>query len=127
MLSQFSNKLLGLGLDIEFCKDKIKSYSTSITLQDFDNDCLKFERFLKFCDYIEISPSQLFDNYYRFVSSNYGKALVQYRVENNLSQKQCAKILKISPVDIGLFENGLKYPTRKQYLKLRDELKYYVE
>ena len=123
MLSQFSDKLLGLGLDIEFCKDKIKSFSTSITLQEFDNDCLNFETFFKFCEFIEVSPSQLCDNYYRFVSSNYGRALVQYRVENNLSQKQCAKVLKISPVDIGLFEKGLKYPTRRQYLKLKHELK----
>ena len=123
MLSQFSDKLLELGLDIEFAKDMIKAFSYSLKLQDFDDECLKFERFLEFCEFIKVLPSQLYDEYYFFIFTDYGRALMQYREENNLTQKKCAKILKISPADIGFFENGLKNPTRTQYLKLKETLK----
>ena len=123
MLSQFSVKLFELGLDIEVSKDKIKLFTTSLTLQDFDNNYLRIDKFIKFCEFLEVSHLQLCDEYYRFILSSYGKDLVKFRQENHLSQKQCAKFLKISPTDIGLFEKGLKYPTRNQYLKLKGELK----
>ena len=128
MLSQFSYKLLELGLDIVFAKDMIKAFSYSLTFQDFDNKCLKFERFLEFCEFIKVLPSQLCDDkYYGFVLSSYGKTLVKFRQENNLTQKKCAKILKISPVDIGLFEKRLKHPTREQYLKIKEVLTQYAK
>jgi len=123
MLSQFSDKLLELGLDIEVTKDKIKNFSNPLTLQDFDSECLKPERFLELCKFLEVSPLKLYDEYYSLIFSNYGRALLKFREKNNLTQKNCAKILKISPVDIGLFEKGLKYPTRAQSLKLKEPLK----
>lgn len=123
MLYQFSDKLLELGMDIEAFKSKIKDFSTSLTSQDFDNECLSPERFLEFCEFLEVSPRELHDKYYSFVFSHFERALMQFREENTLTQKQFGKILKISPVDIGLFEKGLKYPTRDQYLKLKEALK----
>ena len=123
MLSQFSTKLFELGLDIEVTKDKIKVFSNSLILHDFDNRCLRFDKFIKFCEFIEVSHLQLCDEYYRFLLSSYGKALVKFRQENKLTQKKCAKILKMSPVDICFFERSLKYPTRAQYLKLKEILK----
>jgi hypothetical protein len=123
MLSQFSSKLLKLGLDVEVSKNKIKDFSASLTLQDFDIECLAPERFFGFCEFLEVSPRRLYDKYYSFVFSPYGRALMQYRGERNLTQKQFAKILKISPVDLGLFEKSLKHPTRHQYLKLKEVIK----
>ena len=114
MLSQFSTKLFELGLDIEVTKDKIKVFSNSLILHDFDNRCLRFDKFIKFCEFIEVSHLQLCDEYYRFLLSSYGKDLVKFRQENKLTQKKCAKILKMSPVDICFFERSLKYPTRAQ-------------
>jgi len=127
ILSQFSGKLLGLGFDIEVAKEKIKTFSNSLTLQDFDNKCLKFKNFLGFCEFLEVSPLKLCDKYYSFISSPYGRTLLEFRQENNLTQKKCAKVLKISPVDIGFFEKGLTYPTRRQYLKLKEALKKYAK
>jgi hypothetical protein len=123
LLSQFSPKLLKLGLDEEVSKSKIKSFSAYLTLQDFDIECLVPERFLGFCEFIEVSPRRLYDKYYSFVFSPYGKELIQFRGELNLTQKQFAKMLRISPVDLGLFEKRLKYPTRHQYLKLKEVLR----
>lgn len=127
MLSQFSGKLLELGLDTVFAKDMVKAFSTSLKLQDFDDECLKFERFLEFCEFIQVSTTQLYDEYYRFIFTDYGSALVQFRNKNNLTQKKCAKILKISPAYIGLFEKRLKHPTRKQYLKIKEALTHYAK
>lgn len=127
MLSQFSVKLLELGLNIEFAKDMIKAFSYSLTFQDFDNKCLKFERFLEFCEFIKVLPSQLYDEYYFFIFTDYGIALAKFRNENNLTQKKYAKMLKISPVDIGLFEKCLKHPTREQYLKIKEVLAQYAK
>jgi DNA-binding XRE family transcriptional regulator len=127
MLYQFSEKLLELGVDIEAFKSKIRDFSNSLTSQDFDNECLSPEKFLEFCEFLEVSSRELHDKYYSFVFSHFGRALVQFREENNLTQKQFGKILKISPVDIGLFEKGLKYPTREQYLKLEEVLNEHAQ
>ena len=123
ILSQFSTKLFELGIDIEVAKDKIKVFSNSLILQDFDNKCLRFDKFIEFCEFLEVSHLQLCDEYYRFILTSYGKSLVKFRQVNKLTQKKCAKILKMSPVDICSFERGLKYPTRAQYLKLKKILK----
>ena len=123
MLSQFSTKLDELKIDIEFTKNKIEIFSSSLILNDFDNKCLRFDKFIKFCEFLEVSHLQLCDEYYRFILSSYGKDLIKFRQENNLTQKKCAKILKMSPVDICSFERSLTYPSRAQYLKLKEILK----
>jgi hypothetical protein len=127
MLAQFNNKLCKLGLNPETYKDEIKKYSASLTLQDIDSKCLKPDKFIEFCDTLIIKPRKLYDKYYSFVFSNYRKTLVQLREENNINQKQLAKILCISPVYLGLFEKSFKYPTRAQYLKLKEVLKEHAK
>ena len=42
----------------------------------------------------------------------------------NLSQKELAAQCKISPVTIGKLENKLRYPSRIQFLKLKEVMKF---
>ncbi|MGG7213614.1 helix-turn-helix transcriptional regulator [Clostridium nigeriense] len=44
--------------------------------------------------------------------------ILNYRQSLNLSQKDFAKLVKLSPVTIGYFENKKKYPNRKQHYQL---------
>lgn len=125
LLTQFGIKLAKL--IPETYKYKVRGYSNSLTLQDFDNIYLKPSKFPELCELLAITPKKLYDKYYSFVFSNYGKALVQYREANNLSQKQFARISNISPVDIGFFERGTKYPTRQQYIKLKEVLEKHAK
>ena len=126
ILSQFSNKLSKLNLNYETYNKKIKEYSISLTLQDIDNKCLRPAKFLKFCELLGITPRKLYDKYYSYVFSNYGNNIIQFRQSHNLTQKQFAKIVNISPVDIGFFEKGLTYPTRDQCKKLKEVLQKYA-
>lgn len=123
ILAQFDSKLSKLGLNPETYKEKIKEYSSSLGLQDIDNRFLKPEKFLELCKLLSITPRKLYDKYYSYIFSDYGKGLLQFRENHNLTQKQFAKVSNISPVDIGLFEKGNKFPTRSQYLKLKEVLK----
>jgi ribosome-binding protein aMBF1 (putative translation factor) len=88
-----------------------------------DSNFLKPEKLIELCRLLDISPKNLYDKYYNFVLSNYGEVLVNYRKKNRLNQKQFAKLLSISPVDLSLFERKLKYPTRNLYAKLKEVLK----
>ena len=50
--------------------------------------------------------------------------LLNNRLSLNLSQKELAAQCKISPVTIGKLENKLRYPSRIQFLKLKEVMKF---
>lgn len=96
-------------------------------MNDFDNKLLKPDKFFELCKLLNIAPQKLYDEYYSFVFSNFGEAMLNFRKKINLSQKQLAKIISISPVDLGYFERQFNYPSRAQYLKLKEVLKKYAK
>lgn len=96
-------------------------------IQDFDNKLLKPEKFIKLCELFLVPPKKMYDKYYSFVFSRYGETLLDFRMKNNLNQKQLAKIIGISPVDLRFFEKGFKYTSRVQYLKIKEVLKEYAK
>ena len=93
-------------------------FITSFSLNSFDEGYLKPDSLIKFCKHISINQNLFYDNYYKFVFSSYDKAILNWRNLNNLSQKQAAKLLQVSPVSICSWERQLSYPTRIQFASI---------
>lgn len=69
-----------------------------------------------------IPYTEIADEYYLFVLGDYAKAILDKRKALDYTQKELAKELNISLVDIYKFESYLKYPTRLQYQKFKNKL-----
>ncbi len=90
-------------------------FITSFNLDFFDEGYLKPNSLITFCKYISINQKLFYDDYYKFIFSSYDKTIFNWRTSNNLSQKQAAKILKVSPVSICSWERKLSFPSRNQF------------
>lgn len=110
-----------LGLEDEVFEDKLNLFLNSNVIA-LDEGFLKLNDFLKFCELLQIQPGKLSDDYYNFVQSNYGMKIYNCRISLGLNQKQFAKLINISPVNIYKFESQVKYPNRTQYEKLKEVL-----
>ena len=55
------------------------------------------------------------------------KVLVDYRAANNLTQSDVAKILDVSQPLIVAWENGTRFPRRKQLIALAEMMKVPLE
>lgn len=87
-----------------------------------DEGFLSPEHFKTFCGLFMIPYTFISDEYYLFVLSDYAKIIYDGRKSLNYTQKDLANECNISPVDVYKFESYLKYPTRKQYKKLKQVL-----
>lgn len=87
-----------------------------------DEGFLSPEHFKTFCGLFMIAYTFISDEYYLFVLSDYAKIIYDGRKSLNYTQKDLANECNISPVDVYKFESYLKYPTRKQYKKLKQVL-----
>lgn len=87
-----------------------------------DEGFLSPEHFKTFCGLFMIPYTFISDEYYLFVLSDYAKIIYDVRKSLNYTQKNLANECNISPVDVYKFESYLKYPTRKQYKKLKQVL-----
>lgn len=90
-------------------------FITSFSLDSFDEGYLKPDSLIKFCNYISIHPKLFYDDYYKFVLLQYDKKILNWRLSNSLSQKQAAKLIKVSPVSICSWERRLSFPSRTQF------------
>lgn len=102
-------------LDYSLISNAENFFITSFSLNSFDEGYLKPDLLIKFCKYISINQKLFYDNYYKFVFSSYDKTILNWRNSNNLSQKQAAKLLQVSPVSICSWERLLTYPSRYQF------------
>lgn len=123
IFAQFSKTLSKAKFKTEEMESIIKSFSSNLTLDDFDNKCLKPDIFIELCGQLNVNPIKLYDQYYSFVFSDYSHILNQYAIQHHLNQKQLSKKLRLSSNDIGLFEKSMKYPSRHQYKKIMKVLK----
>ncbi len=105
-------------LDYSLISNAENFFATSFNLGSFDEGYLKPDSLIKFCNYLSINPKLFYDEYYKFVLSKYDKKIINWRVLNNLSQKQAAKILKVSPVSICSWERRISYPSRIQFASI---------
>ena len=80
-----------------------------------DEGYLSPEHFKTFCGLFMIPYTEIADEYYLFVLGDYAKAILDKRKTLNYTQKELAKEVNISIVDIYKFESYLKYPTRAQF------------
>ena len=109
-------------IDYSLISNAKNFFTTVFNLDDFDEGYLKPDSLIKFCNYISIHPKLFYDDYYKFVFSSYDKAILNWRNSNNLSQKQAAKLLQVSPVSICSWERLLTYPSRYQFNLIRNSI-----
>lgn len=102
-------------VDSSLISNAEKFFITSFSLDSFDEGYLKPDLLVKLCNYLSIKPKLFYDEYYNFIFSNYDKIILTLRNSKNLSQKQAAKLIKVSPVSICSWERKLSYPTRHQF------------
>lgn len=102
-------------VDSSLISNAEKFFITSFSLDSFDEGYLKPDSLIKFCNYISIHPKLFYDDYYKFVLLQYDKKILNWRLSNSLSQKQAAKLIKVSPVSICSWERRLSFPSRTQF------------
>lgn len=102
-------------LDYQIINNAENFFITSFNLDSLDEGYLKPNLLISFCNYISVSPRKFYDSYYKFIFSNYDKKIIKWRSENNLSQRNAAKLLKVSPVSICSWEKKSSYPSRLQF------------
>lgn len=102
-------------LDYSLISNAENFFATSFNLDCFDEGYLKPDSLIKFCNYISIHPKLFYDDYYKFVLLQYDKKILNWRLSNSLSQKQAAKLIKVSPVSICSWERRLSFPSRTQF------------
>lgn len=112
------NKLVALGISKDEIDKAINSMASRVTPKDFDENHLITSKLVKLCKLLKIDSKVLFDDYDRFIVNDYGGALLKYRRKNNLSQKELAKLLSVSPTYILSWETKKTFPSRRQYRSL---------
>ena len=70
-----------------------------------------------------IGANELYDDYYRFIDSNFSKRIKQIRIEHDLQQNELGNLLGVTHAQISKLELGTSIPTRKQWECLK-ELNY---
>ena len=77
---------------------------------------------LKACNAIgkalHIQPVLLFDDYLKFISSDYGTKIKQTRQKAGLSQREFGSMVGVTKKTIGKWERGGLIPFRKNYQRL---------
>ena len=118
------DKVINRGITFEQFYHSTKALIESTKNLDFDCGFLKPKDFKNFCSLLEIDFKYICDEYYEFVLiKDYPQIILNNRISLNLSQKELAAQCKISPVTIGKLENKLRYPSRVQFLKLKEVMR----
>lgn len=120
LYEKYFDKASSLGITFEEFYRAVNSLLDSKPNITFDDRYLRPNDFKIFCDFLNIPSKKFCDEYYKFILlNNYPKTILKTRILLNLTQKDFAAKCKLSPVSIGKFENGLKYPSRKQYTQIK--------
>lgn len=121
----YMDKVISRGISFEQFYHSTKALIENSKNLDFDCGFLKPKDFKNFCSLLEIDFKDLCDEYYEFVLiKDYPQIILNNRLSLNITQKELAAQCKISPVTIGKLENKLRYPSRIQYLKLKEVMKF---
>lgn len=119
------NKVISRGITFEQFYHSTKALIESTKNLDFDCGFLKPKDFKNLCLLLNIDFKYLCDEYYEFILiKDYSQIIFNNRISLNLTQKELAAQCKISPVTIGKLENKLRYPSRIQYFKLKEVMKF---
>jgi transcriptional regulator with XRE-family HTH domain len=71
---------------------------------------------------LQTEPNLIYDDYLRFIASDYSEIIRQARVKEGLSQLALGCILSITKKTVGRWERGCLTPNRSSYLKLSSYL-----
>ena len=112
------DRLAALGIRRDRIDKAINIMASGVTPRDFDESHLITTKLVELCKLLKIDPKVLFDEYDRFIQNNYSDTILKYRRINNLSQKDLAKVLSVSPTYILKWETKRTFPSRKQYRNL---------
>lgn len=120
LYSSYAIKFNDLGIDFSDLYFKLGKFIEENSSLDLDGNYLKPNDFVSLCDFMNIEYANACDDYYEFVLlKDYSTIILNARYSLNLSQKELAKIIYLSPLSICAFENRYIYPTRKQYTQLQ--------
>ena len=121
----YMDKAISHGISFEQFYKSTKSLIENTKNLSFDSGFLKPDDFKTFCSMLNIDYIPLCDEYYEFVLiKDYPQIILNNRLSLNITQKELAAQCKISPVTIGKLENKLRYPSRIQYLKLKEVIEF---
>lgn len=70
-----------------------------------------------------IIPSIIYDDYLKFISSDYGRKIKHMRMRLGISQKHLGNLLGVHRKTISKWESEKSYPTRENFMKL---MKYFL-
>lgn len=119
------DKVISRGITFEQFYHSTKTLIESTKNLDFDCGFLKPKDFKNFCSLLNIEFKYLCDEYYEFVLiKDYPQIILNNRLSLNITQKELASKCKISPVTMGKLENKSMYPSRTQFLKLKEVIKF---
>lgn len=100
--------------------NEINSIVNDISFSNFDDNHLLPEDVIKLSQRLSLSLKYFFDDYYKYIFLNCSSQLRNWRNNNKINIKKAASILAVSPTDLSNWENKKSYPTRKQYLKIKN-------
>lgn len=121
----YMDKVISRGITFEQFYHSTKTLIESTKNLDFDCGFLKPKDFKNFCSLLNIEFKYLCDEYYEFVLiKDYPQIILNNRLSLNITQKELASKCKISPVTMGKLENKSMYPSRTQFLKLKEVIKF---
>lgn len=72
---------------------------------------------------LKIVPYIIYDDYFKFISDNYGGKIKQVRKDLNLTQKEFGRILDVNKKTIYKWEKEILTPGKDSYIKIK-KLKY---
>ncbi len=72
----------------------------------------------KICKVFKIEPFTLYDDYLKFISSDYGNIIKKLRNNLGVTQKEFGEILGVHRKTVARWEKEQLYPTRENYFKL---------
>ncbi len=62
-----------------------------------------------------IMPEMIYDEYLRFIDSDYASYIKDYRKQHNITQYQLSKLLDVTPKTIAHWEQNKAFPSIKHY------------
>jgi transcriptional regulator with XRE-family HTH domain len=90
------------------------------TIFRYENNQLQHSRQIldKIAIVLNVCPNELYDDYLKFISGDYGISIKNMRTNQNLSLSNFSKLLNVAKPALIKWEGGISIPTRESYIKI---------
>lgn len=79
----------------------------------------------KICTAIGIDPSLVYDDYMKFIASDYSSIIRSFRKKHKLTHEKFGKLLKMDPKISARWERRVCEPSKTSYIKIKKLFKKY--